>query len=413
VAGTVYASVYPSWRDKNVANERARVVFENNHGGDAMTQPVALMTLGGSTVHVTAYGTPLQPRPSFALIDGYGNTKTLTVLSASVVASVFYSFCYSPRNPEGVGYLSGTLTATTGFLSNLVTFDNLYASCYPGGNMTVIFTASFYGFDSIYDVNTSVTLMFRHCVDGEYLQNNECVRCPEGSYSLRYSPTAQCIPCPPNTDSCSGNVVAVSQQYWAPSPLSTVFLDCPYPAGCAGGGNVTALQKSGTAGATSRCATGYGGPLCGVCSKGYFLNRSTKECTSCAGNNGPGQLVALILVPLLLLALAFLVFSRLDVIKEALNNALNTSRRTESNASIGEAASNALLKGIEGLSKLIRTINYDQVVPKIKISVSCLQIITNFPDGLNIHFPKAVGNTMSGLGFVNLMNYIGSAAVRF
>jgi len=39
----------------------------------------------------------------------------------------------------------------------------------------------------------------------------------------------QCTPCPSHTSSCVGGQIAVAPGYWRPSPLSTVFLACPFP----------------------------------------------------------------------------------------------------------------------------------------------------------------------------------------
>ena len=429
--GTVYAVVYESWSDRNTAHERNRVIFKDNVGGDAVTQSRRLVGTGGGqkqasdgTIHVRAYGTPIRPSPSFTLLDGYGNLNS-TDNSSTVTAYAHPSYYYCGGDGR-IGYLSGV--TTTKVTAGVAMFTSLQAYCYPGGNMTVLFVASLDGFDSSYNVETSVTLLFRPCIDGEVLKDNVCERCPEGSYSLRFSPAAQCVPCPSDAVSCSGNVIVVSEGYWRPSPLSTVFLECPYPAGCAGGAPTV------TSDVASSCAAGYEGPLCSACSSGYYLNRATKECTTCAGGNGPGQLAILIVVPLSLLAVAFLAFSRLDDIKEALTNALNTSRRSDNDRSVSAAAKNVFSKAVDRVLKLVKGIDYDQVVPKIKIAISSLQvcprapafsyvygtpeltthshvplqIITNFPDTLNMHFPAAAGSTMSALSFVNLVTFVGS-----
>jgi len=372
--GTVYFVVDKSWRAQDLQN-RQRASFAGNIGGLTVTQSRTLAGPVGASMQVIEYGTLLRPSPSFTLLDGYRNINS-TDNSSTVTA--YAQPPYSCGGSGRIGYLSGVTTTTV--TAGVATFDSLQAYCYPGGNMTVVFTAALDGFNSTYNVEAAVTLLFRPCVDGEVLIHNVCERCPEGSYSLRYSPTTQCVPCPSDAVSCSGNIIIVSKGYWRTSPQSTVFLECPYPAGCAGGAPMM------TSNVTSNCAAGYEGQLCSVCSTGYYLNRPTKECTICAGGNGPGQLALLILVPLLLLAAAFLAFSRLDDIKEALTNALNTSLRSDNDRSVSAAAKDIFSKAMDGVSKLVKGIDlpYEQVVPKIKIAISSLQVRLRAPECVNV-----------------------------
>jgi hypothetical protein len=76
-------------------------------------------------------------------------------------------------------------------------------------------------------------LTVRGCRDGEVLVGgNQCAPCPDGSYSLHYSPTATCTACPVAMDACSGaNIVGWRQSaYWATYPTSP--LPCPLPYAC-------------------------------------------------------------------------------------------------------------------------------------------------------------------------------------
>jgi hypothetical protein len=145
--------------------------------------------------------------------------------------------------------------------------------------MTVQFAAQQASSPGYSSVVAKVTMVFRECRDGEVLVNNQCEECPSGSYSLHYDPMATCISCPPNTDDCSGNSISVSSGYWRLSPYSTVMLECPMPDACVGGdgsngdstgsGSRRFLESSSF---DSLCAAGYTGPLCAVCSHGYYLD---------------------------------------------------------------------------------------------------------------------------------------------
>jgi hypothetical protein len=381
--GTIFSVVGKSWRAQDLQNLH-RAVFQDNVGGTVVTQSRTLRGhSGGATMHVLAYGTVLRPSPSFTLVDGYGSTNT-TDSASTVTVSVRPPFYCG--GGSRIGYLSGVTTTTVN--GGFANFDALQAYCYPGGNITVVFTAALDGFNSSYNVETSVKMVFRPCVDGEVLLSNECERCPERSYSLRYSPTAQCLPYPPHADGSSGNVILVSKGYWRPSPLSTVFLECPYPAGClggaaAGGSNSSTAAISSTASAATNisisCAAGYEGPLCGVCSVGYYLDRSQKRCSSCGGGNDAGQLAVLIVVPLVLLIVAFVGFSKLDRIVEALNAA---PKSDSDQNTVAAAAATAASKVWARLSSLVKDVHYPEVVPKVKITVTYLQVS---PSALFLH----------------------------
>lgn len=192
--------------------------------------------------------------------------------------------------------------------------------------------------------------MFRQCIDGEILVDNQCLMCPPGSYSFHYNPLhppTRCIECPPATDGCYGTTILASPGYWRISKYSLVMLECPYgKAACHGGGigipltakasstalqlqlqlintmsphtldNSTATTPPSTAADTTSdsdspegCAMGYEGPLCAVCSESYYFSATSETCNACGGQ-GVQQLAIMISIPLLLLfLLAYFTFS--------------------------------------------------------------------------------------------------------
>ena len=181
--------------------------------------------------------------------------------------------------------------------------------------------------------------MFRQCVDGEILVDNQCLVCPSGSYSFHFDsdplhPTTQCSDCPLFTDGCYGTTILASPGYWRIHKYSVVMIKCPYGrAACHGGGigvplvsqapvvakeissllsiisrndsapSPTSAESVDTTGDSPEgCARGYEGPLCAVCSEKYYFASTTSTCIACEGN-GQGQLAAMILIPLVILAL--------------------------------------------------------------------------------------------------------------
>jgi hypothetical protein len=161
-------------------------------------------------------------------LTDYYRVLNVTDASTTVTASV-WTGNGAPNCGGYAAYLSGKSNVTV--TKGIATFDQLAAYCYPGSNVTVQFTAQLSGFNRTYDMFFSVAVSFRQCVDGEVLVKNQCVQCPDGKYSFKYSPTATCTPCPPNTVGCAGGKVKAAPGYWRASKTSTVMLECPYPKG--------------------------------------------------------------------------------------------------------------------------------------------------------------------------------------
>ena len=171
--------------------------------------------------------------------------------------------------------------------------------------MTVQFDAQLDGFDSTYNVQSKHFISFRNCGDGEVLKGNICQQCPLGSYSFAYDPSETCKPCPALASACLGSQISVPTGYWRLSSSSDLLLPCPFVKGCKGSSlNITASALNGgsggltsadtTTGVNNRrkliltksneyCAVGYHGPLCAVCSPGYYLDYGLKQCITCNG----------------------------------------------------------------------------------------------------------------------------------
>ena len=358
-----------------------------------------------ATVVVTQYGAAfLTPSPAVTLVDflGRGAGNGTTHVTASVAP-------HDTHCAGRVGYLSGATTVVVA--RGVATFDQINAYCYPGGNMTVQFTAQLArSTNTSFTLAATLTLVFRPCRDGELLLENVCVACPSGTFSFHFDAAAtQCAPCPPFSDGCYGSAVDVSAGYWRPHRLSTVFLPCPYPSGCLGGvaiittaagaaSNTTTTTTNATA---TGCAPGYNGPLCGVCSAGYFLDATLRECRSCAGQ-GAGQLATLIIVPIVLIVVAFFGFTKVAQVKEVIQSVITprlggTTPRRDRRAAlvdVGKSRSAFLAaiapdkksflqknmtrakKVLDAVSARLQRVSLEDVVPKIKLVVTSYQVRT-------------------------------------
>jgi predicted outer membrane repeat protein len=408
------------------------------------TQPTALNASTPQVIQLTTYGSTLSTPPVLALVDRFGQrnvSDSHSIVTASVVAA--RSYC-----PSGNPVLSGGTIAKAA--NGSVAFSGMQAACAPGGNMTVQFTAALSGLGTAYDLTTTSVLSFRDCVDGETLKNAMCVPCLDGSYSLHYDANGACTPCPANSDSCSGNHIAVSSGYWRVSNQSTVFFECPYGSkACPGGLDAYGFEASRS------CAKGYEGALCGVCDKAYYFKPTSLECLPCSAKGaGLSQLALLVGVPLILFCIAVLATSsHLDFKGQDTANELGLTRsarerlspsakqrladdRERSDAGriaggdegvfldrLGQQTSGLCCgsandveapRGPEGadapaptdganagaaalprsstmevLKKWMAKANAVGLSTKIKILITVFQIITSFPDALLVHFPEA------------------------
>jgi hypothetical protein len=278
--------------------------------------------------------------------------------------------------------------------------------------------------------------VFRQCVDGEILVENQCLVCPSGSYSFHYDPlhpATKCTDCPPFTDDCYGSTIVVSPGYWRINKYSLEMSECPYgKAACHGGkmgtsfdekaivpsnfSSATAVAPTGSVNitrySTNGCARGYEGPLCAICSEKYYFASTTSTCIACDGN-GQGQLAALILIPLVILILVvyftFATFLAKTNTKSSIVNGLigtkpmdafmrgdvvemtavtfmaaNTRQNTERNIT-GDGGWERKLSAKEIFRDwLARAVTV--MTPKIKIMLTVFQIVSSLPFALNIQF---------------------------
>jgi hypothetical protein len=272
------------------------------------------------------------------------------------------------------------------------------------------------------------TFVFRQCVDGEILVDNQCLVCPSGSYSLLYNPLNRCTDCPPFTDGCYGSTILVSPGYWRIDNRSVVMLECPFGNTACRGGRIRSelptharalggapLKFVSTYVSTSTlttadntgynpegCVHGYEGPLCAVCSKGFYFSSTTSTCLTCE-DNGRGQLAIMILVPLTLLVLVvfftfttFLAKPRDESSHVSMSWAVFFSLHRNKTTITPEVMADPWQKKdkrVFGRGKsiivFIKEWMFERLpimLPKVKIMLTVYQIISSFPLALQIKF---------------------------
>ena len=131
-----------------------------------------------------------------------------------------------------------------------------------------------------------------------------CVACGSGAYSDGGVGTLACSTCPGQGVSCAGGLLVLlpgfarTQDGALTIDGATELHPCWAAAGCFV--NLNASDHNRAASHTHRCLTGYGGPICGVCSAADNFAQASGLCVPCGSNFG--NLVVLALIPPLLLA---------------------------------------------------------------------------------------------------------------
>ena len=72
-----------------------------------------------------------------------------------------------------------------------MTFDDLVASCYPKGSMTIQFTAHLDGLGSGHPLSALMSLAFRDCTGGEILVDNRCTARSKAGHDTHRKPVSQ------------------------------------------------------------------------------------------------------------------------------------------------------------------------------------------------------------------------------
>ena len=140
--------------------------------------------------------------------------------------------------------------------------------------------------------------------------------------------------------------------FWRPDTSSLRVFACPSAASCTGGSH----GFNGTG-----CLTGSHGPLCAVCKDGFAKDSGSGLCNKCPAQGATKVLFGVVFALLLILFVAFAVF--VYVLK------------------------NMFLEHYEWFEQV--------VLPKIRILVSHMQVISGFQYVIDVQWAPAVASTMS------------------
>jgi hypothetical protein len=183
-----------------VDNSNRVIYFDNSvTAGGVLAAQSSSLIIDGHISYID-YTAPIAPI-TITMLDFYGNTNSSDSLSFAAVSIAEFN-CLGKT-----AFLSGT--ARVQAIDGVFTFNDLTASCYPEGNVTLTVDVSLNGLETDYALNTSTFVDFRQCSAGEIISENMCVSCSNGTYSLAFiDSTTECKACPSNTNTCYRNLVS-------------------------------------------------------------------------------------------------------------------------------------------------------------------------------------------------------------
>ena len=399
VGGTIYW-IYDSVMSFEPNIRSPTNIFIGNKAGYgvfAATQPIQMVT--PVTYNVTVYDGYLYPPINATLYDFYEQQIQVDGFTA-VYPSV--DTIVGKYNCTTYPFLSGSDLTGSGvpLSSGVSSFTKLQASCSPSGSFIMNFVAQVAITSTIpedlrdsYNIYNSTFVTFRKCRLGEYESNGQCIVCPAGTYSLKLGVT-QCESCAniAGVVSCAGNEIVIAQGYWRRHGYSSAVLACLLdPTSCMGGS--TTGQAS--------CALGYEGPLCAVCSTGYYLTNTA--CQPCQGSDALSDATIAYIASfgfIILLIWIVLRYARPKV------PAKITKKEMEEDSDDEEEAAAAAIP-LDQQSTLTRVYlwaraKYGAIVVKVKIIVSTFQVISNTSKVMNVTLPNPFASFSTGLLFFNV-----------
>jgi predicted outer membrane repeat protein len=224
--GTIY------WQSTSTMSEPAGMddnvmMYKNTarYGPYVATEGV-MISIEGSSSPIEIENYELKTIPSLYVIvqDYYEQHVLIETKSATMEISASTQYCHG-----NVATVSGSIVESV--TSGTAVFDNLQATCAPGG--TMILNASYKistALSLIETLDAGIKLQFRKCYRGEYYTEKECIKCSNGSYSLADNSdlsVTECTSCPSNSETCFADKIKSSPGYWRISDSATTLLKCP------------------------------------------------------------------------------------------------------------------------------------------------------------------------------------------
>lgn len=247
------------------------------------------------------------------------------------------------------------------------------------------------GIQDLFTIQNLTTFDFRGCQVGEYQSNGKCIKCQNGSYSLELGVTT-CKSCVGMTgvSACYADQIVLDDGYWRRYSTNEAILTCPRISTSCVGGAVTGSDT---------CYAGYEGPLCAVCSSGYYM--SSNECKECTPRNEASvELILLVLfLASLLVAGCGSIYYRYVYV-----DVVDLKRKLEQSLVSGQVTQVPQLTSFHLVYLWFRK-KMNEITVRLKIFTSTYQVVVATGTVLDVSMPIGFSGFCSAFQFVNLDVY--------
>ena len=376
-SGSIYWQ-YSSLSNKEPIGLRTNNKFYNNQAwnGKDIASSSKSITLSDSSITFNTFNRYLPPI-NVKLVDYYNQISPVQDIVITISTNSSMNKCGSNE------VLNGQTSSSV--VDELIWFNETNAVCDPGGNMLIWFNGELSGIFT----STLLNISFLECSSGEYSKSGRCVECTEGTYSLSYDgiKTKCHVGCPIGSVNCYKNILNLKSGWWREKKSTNLIYECPF-------GNVAC--EGGEQVADESCKIGYEGPLCAVCSTGYYFQSVDNTCQLCPKNQI--NLFSIILVILIgiifIVIILYLLATNLDLISLMADFSIIAFLRYLYHKSFGER-------------DYVKNSVQDEVIvnrisSKTKIYVTLFQILSSLPFVLHFSFPSYYSNIISFGSIMNL-----------
>lgn len=384
-SGTVHWQASPSSPIEPKGLSSLNVFTQNKAqretGADSSSSSVSLLLAEGLTSGmIVSTSDQFLPLIKVSVVDYYGHLTSDDLL---VIVRTNSSLNHCGSNEA----LKGGVAVIS--IDSVSMFDDVAAVCGPKGHMVLIFEAAL----SVGSVSSSMDVSFEGCSVGEYLEGGRCHGCGPGTYLLSYGDEKKCLEgCPTGALTCERNVIKLRAGWWREKNSTAFLFECPYgETACLGG------EKVGAA----LCREGYEGPLCAVCSEGYYFQSVDSTCQSCPQS----QALNVFSIVLIIVLGATLMLA-------AIRNSSVMNLITDFSLLSFFAFISRDIIGVDlNWESEEFQIALERATCKSKIYVTLFQILSSFPFVLQLSFPATFSKIMSFGSIVNL-NIFNDAALN-
>eukprot|EP00752_Nemacystus_decipiens_P003792 g3489.t2 len=212
-------------------------------------------------------------------------------------------------------------------------------------------------------------------LDGTSLEIS-CNPCLENFFKADESPDP-CTACPDGLVSEVGATACTLEPgFWRTSDTSDVVYECPNADACIGGATVA-----------TACSDGFKGPLCAVCENDFYPSGSF-ECLECSDGNAASAIITIIIF-LAALAVFLVVLSKAST---------HVEEKAREHGDPDDRANDA------AVSKVFKFVKQwkDTLVVRFKVIVAHFQIVTTFPNVLDVQWPEAFNRYADKVSVISL-----------